>query len=179
MRPLLPTVPTAMLAAGPPAVMRTTAMMSAAFTPAGGTTKSCELRPVPPVVVALMRPDETFAGTVNESAVVEEMVDEAVTPFNCTVVADVLKLVPETLIDAPETPDVGVKLVIVGAPGTVTTKSVALVTVLPPTVTVMRPVVAPLGTVVLIEPASDAVTVAVVLLNLTVLFAGVALKPKP
>jgi hypothetical protein len=48
--------------------------------------------------------------------------------------------------DAPDAPEVGEKLAIVGAV-LGTTKSVALVAVTPLTVTLMRPVVAPAGTV--------------------------------
>jgi len=57
----------------------------------------------------------------------------------------------------------------VGALGAVTVKSFALVAVVcPATSTVIFPVVAPLGTVAVIEVAEEAVTVAVVPLNLTV-----------
>jgi len=56
-----------------------------------------------------------------------------------------------------------------GAPASVTVKSVALVAVVcPVTSTVILPVVAPLGTVAVIEEAVEDVTVAVVPLNLTV-----------
>ena len=60
-----------------------------------------------------------------------------------------------------------------------TVKSCPLKAVAPPTVTLTRPVVAPVGTVTLSEPEAAALTVAVVPLNLTVLLAGVALKPYP
>jgi hypothetical protein len=56
-----------------------------------------------------------------------------------------------------------------GALAAVTVKSVPLVAVVcPATSTVIFPVVAPLGTVAVIEVAEEAVTVAVVPLNLTV-----------
>jgi hypothetical protein len=58
----------------------------------------------------------------------------------------------------------------------VTVKSVALVAVLPPTVTVTGPVVAPAGTEVEILVAVLAVTTAVVPLKLTILLAGVGSK---
>lgn len=61
----------------------------------------------------------------------------------------------------------------------VTVKLVALVAVFPPTVTVIFPVVAPAGTVVVILVVVLAETTAVVPLNFTVLLAGVALKFVP
>ncbi len=61
----------------------------------------------------------------------------------------------------------------------VTIKSFALVAVLPATVTVIFPEVAPAGTVTVILVAVLAVTVAVVPLNCTVLFEGVVLKFAP
>ncbi len=141
--------------------------------------KSVVLVPVPRDVVAVSFPDETADGTVKESAVVLDALDDAVTPFNATVVDDVLKFVPVTETLTPEAPLVGVKLVIVGAPAVVTVKVALLVTVLPPTVTLTGPVVAPVGTVVAIDPMSDAVTVAAVPLKATALFAGVVLNAAP
>lgn len=60
-----------------------------------------------------------------------------------------------------------------------TVKPVALVAVLQPTVTVMPPVVAPAGTVVVMLVVVLAVTVAAMPLKVTVLFAGVVLKSVP
>jgi hypothetical protein len=60
-----------------------------------------------------------------------------------------------------------------------TVKFVADVAVTPPTATVIVPVVVPVGTVVVIDVAVDVVTVAAVLLNFTVLLAGVVLKFVP
>lgn len=77
----------------------------------------------------------------------------------------VLKFVPVIVTVVPTLPDVGVNDVIVGMAPTVTVKLVALVAVFPPTVTVIFPVVAPAGTVVVIEVAVLAVTTAVVPLN--------------
>jgi len=140
--------------------------------------KSVALDPVPTLVVAEMRPDEAAEGTVNVSAVVDPMLALAATPFKATVVADVLKFVPVTETLVLDAPLAGVNPVMVGAPGT-TVKLVPLMPVDPPTVTLMGPVVAPVGTAAVIEVALDALTVAVVPLNLTVLFAGVALNPTP
>jgi hypothetical protein len=181
MRARVLALPSATFDEGPSGDNRTVAAISAALTPVGGTTKSWTLRPVPLLVVALIRPDAAADGIVRVSAVAELMVEVPVTPFSLTVVAPAegSKFVPVTVTEVPAAPVVGVKLAIVGAPGTVTTKSVALVAVFPATVTVTLPVVAPLGTVVLIEPESDALTVALTPLNLTALLAGVALKPEP
>ena len=85
--------------------------------------------------------------------------------------AAVLKLVPERVTVAPTAPLVGVKLVNVGVGNTV--KSVGLVPVIPPTVTVIFPVVAPLGTVVVMLVVVAVVTTAVTPLNFTTLFASV------
>jgi len=79
---------------------------------------------------------------------------------------------------APTSPLVGVKVVIVGT-SAVTVKLVLLVPVSEPTVTVIDPDVAPDGTVAVIDVEELEVTKAVVLLNLTVLFAGVVLKFVP
>ena len=90
-----------------------------------------------------------------------------------------LKFVPVIVTVVPMGPEAGVKLVIVGTEGVVTVKSVALVAVLPDTVTVIFPVVAPAGTVAVMLVVVLAVAVAVVPLKRTVLFAGVALKFVP
>ncbi len=83
----------------------------------------------------------------------------------------VLKFDPEMVTVAPTAPLEGVKLVKVGVGNTV--KSVALVPVIPPTVTVILPVVAPVGTVVVILVGVAVVTTAVTSLNFTTLFASV------
>ncbi len=82
-----------------------------------------------------------------------------------------LKFEPERVTVAPTAPLDGVKLVKVGVGNTV--KSVALVPVMPPTVTVILPVVAPFGTVVVMLVVVAVVTTAVTPLNFTTLFASV------
>ncbi len=77
--------------------------------------------------------------------------------MNVTSVAPV-KLVPVIVTAAPTMPLVGLKLVTVGAGG-ITVKDVALVAVPPGTVTEMVPVVAPAGTVVVIDVAETTVNV--------------------
>ena len=74
-----------------------------------------------------------------------------------------LKFVPVMVTVMPMGPLAGVNDVMVG--GTVTVKIVALVAVLPATVTVIAPVVAPVGTVTVMLVAVLAVTVAAVPLN--------------
>src|ERR1700682_443798 len=102
--------------------MRMEEPMSATARPGGGTMKSVALVPVPIAVVALRCPDAAAVGTVKVSAVVLVAVDVAVTPYNFTVVAPAegSKDVPVTETVALASPLVGVKLVMVGAPATVT-----------------------------------------------------------
>lgn len=92
----------------------------------------------------------------------------------------VLKLVPVIITVVLIGPEAGVKEVMVGNAGaTVTVKLVVLVAVFPLTVTVIVPVVAPVGTEVVMEVAVLAVTTAVVPLNATELLTGVVLKLVP
>ena len=74
-----------------------------------------------------------------------------------------LKFVPVMVTVVPTGPLAGVNDVMVG--GAVTVKLVALVAVLPATVTVIAPVVAPVGTVTVMLVAVLTVTVAAVPLN--------------
>jgi hypothetical protein len=125
----------------------------------------------PPGVVTLMGPVVAVEGTVAVIWVGESTVlVVAATPLKVTevVVKPVpLKFVPVILTCVPTGPKAGVNDVIVGA-GT-TTKSAALVAVPMVFVTLILPVVAPVGTVAVIDVAEFTVTeVAVVALNLTV-----------
>jgi hypothetical protein len=81
--------------------------------------------------------------------VFELTVKVAWTPLNLTKVVPV-KFVPVIVTDVPTGPLVGLNDVIVGAPGPVTLKFVALVAVPPGVVTAINPVVAPIGTVAVI-----------------------------
>ena len=133
---------------------------------------------VPPGVVTLTLP-EVPEPTTAVMLVAETTLNEvAAVPPKLTAVAFV-KLVPVMVTDVPTAPLVGLKLVMVGAGAAVTVKLVALVPVSPPTVTVMAPVVAPVGTDVVMPVLVLAVTVAVVPLNFTVLLAGVVEKFVP
>jgi len=80
----------------------------------------------------------------------------------------------------PGGPIVGEKLLMVGAPEAATTvKATALETGLPVVATEITPVVAPVGTVVMIFVALDETTVAVTPLKVTVFWLGVVLKAVP
>ena len=108
-----------------------------------------------------------------------EATTNAVTPLNFTTLFDgvVLKFDPEIIIVAPTAPLPGENPEIDGEANTA--KLDPLVMVTPLTVTSIGPVLAPFGTVVVIVVEVDAVTVAVVPLNLTTLFVGVKLKFVP
>jgi hypothetical protein len=145
------------------------------------TVKSVALVAVFPATVTVIFPVVAPAGTDVVILVAVLAAAVAVVPLNRTVLfaGVVLKFVPVIVTVVPIGPEAGLKLVIVGSAGVVTVKSVALVAVLPATVTVILPVVAPAGTVVVILVVVLAVAVAVVPLNLTVLLVGVALKFVP
>ena len=93
--------------------------------------------------------------------------------------AVVSKLVPLIETEVPLVPIVGVKLLIVGALELTTVKLVALEIDPAGEVTLIKPVVAPEGTLVTILVAVDEVTVAAVPLNVTVLLLGVVLNAVP
>jgi hypothetical protein len=109
------------------------------------------------------------------------LVTVAVVPLNFTVLfaAVALKFAPVIVTVVPAGPFPGLTAEIVGPVPVVTVKLVAEVAVCPPTVTEIGPVAAPAGTEVVIEVAVLLVTVAVVPLNFTALFAAVALKFPP
>jgi hypothetical protein len=93
----------------------------------------------------------------------------AVVPLNVAVPVPCVapKCAPVIVTDAPTAPDVGERLVMLGAG---TTVNVLLLLATPLTVTTTLPVVAPVGTVATIEVAPQLVNVvAVVPLNFTVL----------
>ena len=111
------------------------------------TVKLLALVAVPPGVVTLIVPPVAPVGTVALICVAELTVNVAVVPLNFTAVAPV-NAVPVSVTLAPTAPLVGEKLVMVG--GGMTVKELALVPVPPAVVTLMVPVVAPLGTVAVI-----------------------------
>jgi hypothetical protein len=138
--------------------------------PVGVTVKLPVLVAVPPGVVTLIRPVMAPDGTTAVICVGELTVKLVALVFlNFTTVAPV-KLVPVMTTDVPTGPEVGTNEVIVGAAGApVTVKSWLLVAVPLGVVTLIRPVVAPLGTVAMswVPEGFDENVVAFVRLNLT------------
>ena len=121
-------------------------------TPRGGcfdhvTVKFCTLVALPTGVLTMILPVVAPAGTVAVIVVGVLTTNEgAITPLNLTTVAPV-KFVPVIVTEVPTGPEVGRKLVIVGAdPPEGTVKFVELVPVPPAVVTEIGPVVAPAGT---------------------------------
>jgi hypothetical protein len=127
------------------------------------TVKLDALVAVPSSVVTTMGPVIAPAGTV--AVIVPELltVNVAALPPNETVVAPV-KFVPVIVTPVPTAPIAGAKEVMAG----VTVKRVVVtIAPLPGVVTVMGPVVAPAGTVVVIVPEGLTVKVAATPLNET------------
>jgi hypothetical protein len=149
--------------------------------PGGGTKKSSVLVAVPFAVVTEIFPELPNVGTLVEILVEVAELTRVFVIFSLVLffVAVVSKFVPVTVIPVPLVPMVGEIAEIVGVAADVTVKDVSLETEFPETVTWMTPVVAPLGTVVVILVAVEAVTVAAVPLKVTVLLAGVALNAVP
>jgi hypothetical protein len=90
-----------------------------------------------------------------------------------------LKSVPVIVTTVPATPDVGENEVMVGAGPQVTVKSESAEVSEHPLYTLMGPVVAPAGTLVVIVVAELAVTMAETPLNCTIFSEGVVLKFVP
>jgi hypothetical protein len=123
----------------------------------GNTVKLVEDVPVPKGVVTEIAPVVLPRATVAVICVSLSTTNEAAgVPLNWTAAAPV-KFVPLIVTELPTPPDVGVKLVITGAGTTVKLDDVA---VPPGVVTVIAPVVAPAGTVVLICVSETTVKVA-------------------
>src|SRR6266545_4657612 len=115
----------------------------------GTTVKFMALVPVPPGVVTLILPVTAPTGTAAVICVAEFTTKLARAPPNRRSVAPV-KAVPVIVTAVPVLPLVGENEEIVGA-GTVTVKLALLVSVPPGVVTVILPVVAPVGTFVSIR----------------------------
>lgn len=139
----------------------------------GLTAKLLVLVAVPIGVVTLTMPVIAPFGTVVVIAVSEPTLNVAFTPLNLTLVAPV-KLAPVIVTFVPTAPLVGEKLVIVG--GKVTVKLLLLMAVAIGVVTWICPVVAPVGTVVVMEVSDVTEKVEATLLNLTAV-APVKLAP--
>jgi hypothetical protein len=145
--------------------------------------KSAALVTVPPGVVSLIFPEPTALGTVAVRLVgvaAGTVAKRKVLNWTLSLVGAGSKFVPVMVMDVPMGPMVGLRLVMVGAPLFAdTTKLVLLVADPAGAVTLIGPVVAPVGTLVTMEVTVDEVTVAVTPLNVTVFWLGVALKPVP
>jgi hypothetical protein len=132
---------------------------------AGGqvTSKSVELATVLHAIVTVIGTKPTGpVGTVVVIVVGVLAVTVAVVPPKSTalLLGVVLKFVPVIVTVVPAIPDVGEKEVMVGTDPHVTVKLLALVTEPPAVVTLILPVDAPEGTVVVMEVAVLAVTTA-------------------
>src|SRR5467141_3914456 len=147
----------------------------------GGGTVTVKLIPLlatPPTVTTTF-PVVAPAGTGATMLVALQLVGVAVIPLNFTVLVPCVapKFVPAIVTDVPTNPDVGFKLVMLGA-GTATVKLIPLLAT-PPTVTTTFPVVAPAGIGTTMLVALQLVGVAVIPLNFTVLVPCVAPKFAP
>lgn len=133
---------------------------------------------VPISVVMLIMPVVALVGTIAVREVSDTTLKVALTPLKLTAVVPV-KLAPVIVTDVPTVPLVGKKLVIVG----LTPKLLVLVAVPSGVVTLIAPVVAPVGTVVVIAVSETTLKVALTPLKLTLVapvkFAPVIVKLVP
>src|SRR5208283_1585967 len=132
------------------------------------TVKLTPLLATPPTVSTTF-PVVAPVGTGATMLVAFQLVGVATIPLNFTVLVPWVapKFAPVIVTEVPSTPDVGFRLVMLGA-GTVTVKLLLLLAT-PPTVTTTFPVVAPVGTVTTMLVALQLVGVAAIPLNVTVL----------
>jgi len=130
------------------------------------TVKLLPLLATPPTVTTTF-PVAAPVGTGATMLVALQLVGVAAVPLNLTVLVPCVapKFAPVIVTLAPTNPDVGFKLVMLGA-GAVTVKVLPLLAA-PPTVTTTVPVVAPVGTVTTMLVALQLVAVAAVPLNVT------------
>ncbi len=142
------------------------------------TVKAAPLLATPPTVTTTF-PVVAPAGTVTTMLVALQLVAVAAMPLNLTVLVPCVapKFAPAIVTVEAKAPDVGFRLVMLGA-GAVTVKFTPLLAT-PPTLTTTFPVVAPVGTVTTMLVALQLVAVAAVPLNLTVLVPCVAPKFAP
>lgn len=133
------------------------------------TVKGTPLLATPPTVTTTL-PVVAPLGTGTAILVALQLVGVAVTPLNFTVLVPCVepKFDPAIVTDAPTTPDVGLKLLMLGDTVVFTVKLTPLLAT-PPTVTTTLPVAAPVGTVATILVALQLVAVAVSPLNFTAL----------
>jgi hypothetical protein len=135
----------------------------------GVTEKATPLLATPATVTTTL-PVVAALGTGTTMLVALQLVGVADVPLNATVLDPGLapKFVPVIVTEVPTLPDVGLRLVIVGA--VALTVNITLLLATPPTVTTTFPVAAPLGTVTMIVVAVQPVAAAAAVpLNVTVL----------
>ena len=142
------------------------------------TVKVTPLLATPPTVTTTL-PVVAPVGTGTAMLVVPQLVGVAVVPLNVTVLVPCVapKFAPAIVTDVPTGPDVGFRLVMLGA-GVVTAKFTVLLAT-PPTVTTTPPEVAPAGTGTVMLVVPQLVGAAFVPLNFTVLVPWVAPKFAP
>jgi hypothetical protein len=149
----------------------------------GGVVSTCSVKLTPllaaPPTVTTTLPVVAPAGTGATMLVALQIEGVAVVPLNFTVLDPCVapKFAPPIVTDVPTAPDVGFKLVMLGA-GTVTAKLTPLLAA-PPTVTTTLPVVAPAGTGTAMLVAPQLVGVAPIPLKVTLLVPWVAPKFAP
>jgi hypothetical protein len=142
----------------------------------GNTVKLKELVIVIPLVVTVIGPVTALRGTVVVILVELEDITDATVPLNDTA-GEPPKLVPEMITVAPTAALVGLALEMVGVGSTVKFEEDVAVT--PLSVKEIKPVVAPIGTVVVIVVVVEALTVAGVPLKLITFSTGLVLKFVP
>src|SRR6187399_2867639 len=132
-----------------------------------------------PLTITTTLPVVAPAGTGTTILVADQVVGVAGVPLKVTVLVPCVapKFAPVIVTAVPTLPDVGDRLVMVGAAAVRVNARPLLAT--PPTVTVTGPLVAPLGTEATMLVALQLVGVAVVPLNRTVLAPCVAPKFTP
>src|SRR5499433_1031586 len=142
------------------------------------TVKLTPLLARPPTVTTTL-PVVAPAGTVTAMLVLPQVVAVAAVPLKVTVLLPCVapKFVPVIVTGVPTVPEVGLRVLIVGAEA-VTVKLTPLLA-RPPTVTTTLPVVAPAGTVTAMLVLPQVVAVAAVPLKVTVLLPCVAPKFVP
>src|SRR5215831_2111190 len=142
------------------------------------TVKLTPLLARPPTVTTTL-PVVAPAGTVTAMLVLPQVVAVAAVPLKVTVLLPCVapKFVPVIVTGVPTVPEVGLRVLIVGAEA-VTVKLTPLLA-RPPTVTTTLPVVAPAGTVTAMLVLLQVVAVAAVPLKVTVLLPCVAPKFVP
>jgi hypothetical protein len=142
------------------------------------TVKFTPLLATPPIVTTTL-PVVAPAGTGATMLAALQLVAVAAIPLNFIVLVPCVapKFAPVIVTEVPNNPDVGFRLVMLGA-GTVTVKLTPLLAT-PPTVTTTFPEVAPAGTAVPMLVALQLVAVAAVPLNVTVLVPCAAPKFAP